>query len=215
MILLEHVSKVIKGNTVINDVSIELKPGEVTGLKGVNGSGKTMLLRLISGLICPTAGAIYINGERLGKDITFPNSIGILIENPAFLDSYSGFQNLKILASIKGLITDEDICTAIERVGLDCKDRKKYRKYSLGMKQRWGISAAIMEHPEIILLDEPTNALDSEGVELVKKIVMQEKTRGAVVVIACHDADILRELTDEVYLVEEGKVSAYAGQTYH
>lgn len=182
------------------------KFGEFIGLKGVNGSGKTMLMRLISGLILPSKGEIIIDGERIGKDITFPRSIGILIENPAFLDSYSGFQNLKLLASIKGLIDDEEIKNSIEAVKLNPCDKKKYRKYSLGMKQRLGIAAAIMEHPDIILLDEPTNALDSDGIQTVKNLLQKEKERGALIILSCHDAEILSELSDKIYLMENGKI---------
>ena len=130
--------KDIKGKRIIDHVNLHLESGKITGLKGVNGSGKTMLMRLVCGLITPSSGSIVINGKRLGKDITFPESVGILIENPAFLDAYSGFGNLKLLASIKNQIDSEAIRQTITRVGLDPDDKKKYRKYSLGMKQRVG-----------------------------------------------------------------------------
>ena len=144
--------------------------------------------------------------------ITFPRSIGTLIENPAFLDSYSGFQNLKLLASIKGKIHDEEIWEAIRAVELNPDDKKKFRKYSLGMKQRLGIAAAVMEHPDIIILDEPTNALDSDGVQMVKQILQKEKERGALILISCHDLEILKELSDVIYLMNVGKLSAYTGE---
>lgn len=203
---IRNVSKMIKGNKVIDNISLNFQSGEIIGLKGVNGSGKTMLMRLIAGLIMPTEGEIVIDGERIGTDITFPRSIGILIENPAFLDSYSGFQNLKLLASIKDKINDSDIKDAITAVKLNPNDKKKYRKYSLGMKQRLGIAAAIMEHPDIILLDEPTNALDSDGVETVKELLQKEKTRGALIVVSCHDAEVLEEMSDKIYLIENGRI---------
>lgn len=209
---IKNVTKTIKHNTVIDNVSLTVNSGEITGLKGVNGSGKTMLMRLISGLILPTSGEIMINGEKLGKDITFPHSIGTLIENPAFLDNYSGFGNLKLLASIQGKISDEEIREAIRAVELDPNDKKKFRKYSLGMKQRLGIAAAVMEHPDIIILDEPTNALDSDGVQMVKRILQKEKERGALILISCHDLDILKELSDVIYLMNVGKLSAYNGE---
>ncbi len=209
---IKNVTKTIKHNTVIDNVSLTVNAGEITGLKGVNGSGKTMLMRLISGLILPTSGEIMINGEKLGKDITFPHSIGTLIENPAFLDNYSGFENLKLLASIQGKISDEEIREAIRAVELDPNDKKKFRKYSLGMKQRLGIAAAVMEHPDIIILDEPTNALDSDGVQMVKRILQKEKERGALILISCHDLDILKELSDVIYLMNVGKLSAYNGE---
>lgn len=209
---IKDVTKIIKHNTVIDHISLTIKSGEITGLKGVNGSGKTMLMRLVSGLILPTSGEIQINGETLGKEITFPRSIGTLIENPAFLDSYSGFQNLKLLASIKGKIYDEEIRKAIRAVELNPNDKKKFRKYSLGMKQRLGIAAAVMEHPDIIILDEPTNALDSDGVQMVKQILQKEKERGALILISCHDLEILKELSDVIYMMNVGKLSAYTGE---
>lgn len=201
--------KDIKGKRIIDHVNLHLESGKITGLKGVNGSGKTMLMRLVCGLITPTSGSIVINGKRLGKDITFPESVGILIENPAFLDAYSGFENLKLLASIKHRIGPEEIRQTIARVGLDPDDKKKYRKYSLGMKQRLGIAAAVMEEPDIIILDEPTNALDSDGVAMLKEILHDQRERGALVLISCHDLPTLQELSDEIYLMESGALRPY------
>lgn len=206
---IEHVTKIMKGNIILNDITLTLNSGIITGLSGVNGSGKTMLMRLIAGLIRPTKGRILINQKELWKDISFPESIGILIENPAFLDDYSGFQNLHILASVKDLITTDQIKNSIAEVGLNPEDKKKYKKYSLGMKQRLGIGAALMEEPEIILLDEPTNALDTNGIEMIKKVLHKEKKRGALLVISCHDRNILQELSDEIYYIESGKITEY------
>lgn len=215
-IKIESVSKKIKGVTIINDVSMTLYSGRVIGLRGVNGSGKTMIMRLIAGLILPTQGTIQIDGKLLGKDITFPESIGILLESPAFLDSYSGFQNLKMLASIRNEIDGSRIKQVLELVGLDPKSSKKtYKNYSLGMKQRLGIAGAILEHPDIIILDEPTNSLDTDGVELVKQIVRQEKERGALVIIACHDTDILDELADDIHYLENGSLIKTTAGSYH
>lgn len=205
-IKISHVSKTIKNNPVIKDISMELQSGAVYGFKGINGSGKTMLMRLISGLIRPTQGEISMNGKILGKDISFPNSIGVFLENPAFLDAYSGFNNLKLLASIKSVASDDDIRNTLLRVGLDPDSNKKYKKYSLGMKQRLGIAAAIMEKPEIVILDEPTNSLDEDGVDLVKHIVRNEKERGALVVVSCHDEGILKGMSDEMFLLEQGRL---------
>lgn len=209
---IKNVTKTIKHNTVIDNISLTINSGEITGLKGINGSGKTMLMRLVSGLILPTSSEISINGKVLGKDITFPHSIGTLIENPAFLDSYSGFQNLRLLASIQGKISDEEIREAIKAVELNPDNKKKYRKYSLGMKQRLGIAAAVMEHPDIIILDEPTNALDSDGVQMIKRILQKEKAHGALIMISCHNLDILKELSDVIYLMNDGKLSTYTGK---
>ena len=203
-IAIQNLSKTIKSNAVIQDISMNLKSGVIYGFKGINGSGKTMLMRLICGLIRPTEGEIRINGKTLGKDLSFPESIGVFLENPAFLDSYSGFQNLKILASIKSVATDEDIRATLSRVGLSPNDKKKYRKYSLGMKQRLGIAAAIMEKPDIVILDEPTNSLDADGVMLVKQIVQEEKVRGALGILSCHDGELLKDLSDEIFLLECG-----------
>lgn len=205
-IKISHVSKTIKNNPVIKDISMELQSGAVYGFKGINGSGKTMLMRLISGLIRPSQGEISMNGKILGKDISFPNSIGVFLENPAFLDAYSGFNNLKLLASIKSVASDEDIRNTLLRVGLDPDSNKKYKKYSLGMKQRLGIAAAIMEKPEIVILDEPTNSLDEDGVDLVKHIVRNEKERNALVIVSCHDEGILKGMSDEVFLLEQGRL---------
>lgn len=209
VIELKEVVKDIKGKRIIDHVTLHLESGKITGLKGVNGSGKTMLMRLISGLITPTSGSITINGKQLGKDITFPESVGILIENPAFLDTYSGFDNLKMLASIQNRIGEEEIRVILAKVGLDPQDKKKYRKYSLGMKQRLGIAAAVMENPDIIILDEPTNALDSDGVEMLKAILHEHRERGALLLISCHDLATLKELSDEMYLMESGALRPY------
>lgn len=205
-ITLKNVSKVIGGNTVTSKVNLSLKSGVIYGLRGYNGCGKTMLMRLISGLIIPTEGEIKFDDKTLGKDMDFPDSMGILIENPAFLGNVSGFENLKLLAAIKGKIKDDEIKKTIRRVGLDPDDKKKYRKYSLGMKQRLGIASAIMEAPDLIILDEPTNALDSGGVEITKKIINNEKKRGALIIITCHDHTLLEEISDVVYTIEHGKI---------
>ena len=154
-----------------------------------------------------------IDGKELGKELEFPKSIGFLLENPTFLDRYSGYQNLKMLASVKKIISDEEINKVLCLVGLDEEAaKKKYRKYSLGMKQRLGIAAALMEKPDIVILDEPTNALDTSGVELVKEIVRGEKKRGALVIISCHDLAVLEELSDEIIKLESGKVIEHIGR---
>lgn len=208
-IRLENVTKTIRKSTVINHVSLTFSSGIISGLKGINGSGKTMLIRLLSGLIKPTSGKIYIDQKELWKDISFPESMGFLIENPAFLDSYSAFNNLKLLAGINQIIGDDEINDSIAKVGLDPKETKKYKYFSLGMKQRLAIAAAIMEKPDMILLDEPTNALDSAGIQILKDLLLKEKSRGALIILSCHDYGILRELSDEIYSIEEGEIKAY------
>lgn len=205
-VTIENVSKKMKETVVVNAVSMTLHSGVVTGFQGINGSGKTMLMRLISGLIRPTEGTIKIDGAVLGKDIAFPDSLGVLIEAPAFLENYSAFENLKLIAGIQRKISDAQILETLERVGLEANSKKKYKKFSLGMKQRLGIACAIMESPDILLLDEPTNALDSSGVVLVKEIVHDFKKRGSLCVVTCHDAVILREIVDEIYVLDQGAV---------
>lgn len=201
---INHLTKVIHKNTVLENITVNMNAGTIYGFQGINGSGKTMLMRHIIGLIRPTKGSIAINRKVLGKDIEFPDSVGFLLENPTFLDGYSGFDNLKMLASIRGKINDQKIKNSISSVGLDPADKKKYRKYSLGMKQRLGIAGAVMEQPDIIILDEPTNSLDTSGVELVKKILLEQKQRGALVILSCHDLSILQEMSDEIIKLEYG-----------
>ena len=208
-ITLSQVEKTIRKAEIICGISAEFSAGKIYGLKGYNGSGKTMLMRLMAGLILPTKGEVRINDQILGKDLTFPESMGILIENPSFLDSYTGYQNLKILADIKGKISKKEIQETLLLVGLDPDDKRKYRKYSLGMKQRLGIAAAVMEDNDILLIDEPTNALDVDGVEMFKQVLNQEKAEGALVLIACHEMNVLRELSDEIYTIEKGRFTEY------
>ena len=204
-VVLRNVCKDIKGARVLDNVNLELESGMVYGFKGKNGSGKTMLMRAISGLI-KVKGEIEIDGKILGKDFTFPPSIGILIENPSFISNYTGFENLKTLASIRERIDDDKIRQTLTEVGLEPDDKRTFKKYSLGMKQRLGIAAAIMEDPDIIILDEPINALDDSGTEQVRQILMKHKQRGALIIIACHDADELEFLSDEIIEIAEGRI---------
>ena len=206
-IIVKSATKYIKKALILDDVNIQLTGGKIYGLKGPNGSGKTMLMRLLCGLIRPTSGEVWIDGKKLGKDMDFPESVGLLIENPAFLPNYTGYENLELLAQIRGKIGAEEICQSLLEVGLDPHDPRKYRKYSLGMKQRLGIAAAIMEKPDLLIVDEPTNALDDSGVEQICTILRRERERGALVVIACHDSRLLETLSDEIYKIYEGKVT--------
>ena len=204
-IKITDVNKTIKKAPILRDINLEFT-GKVYGLRGKNGSGKTMLMRAICGLITPDSGIIDINGKILGKDISFPESIGVLIENPAFIGNYTGFKNLKVLASIQNRIGDEQIRKALEDIGLDPDDKRTYRKYSLGMKQKLGIAAAVMENPDIIILDEPINALDDVSVEKVHDILEEQKKRGAVIIIACHDKEELDQLSDEIIEISDGRI---------
>ena len=201
-----HATKYIKKSLILKDVNIRLESGTVYGLQGPNGGGKTMLMRLLCGLIRATEGQVLIDGKELGKDMDFSNSLGLLIENPAFLPGYTGLQNLLLLAQLRDRIGEKEARQALLDVGLNPDDKRKYRKYSLGMKQRLGIAAAIMEQPELILLDEPTNALDDKGVAQICNLIRRERDRGALVVLACHDAEILENLSDEIFYIHDGIV---------
>lgn len=203
---INNVWKKIGQTEVLKDINLEFEGGKIYGLRGKNGSGKTMLMRAICGLINVTKGEIVINGKKLGKDMSFPDSVGVLIENPAFIDSFSGYRNLKALADINHIIGEEEIKNVIKLVGLDPNNKKKYKTYSLGMKQRLGIAAAIMEKPEIILLDEPINALDENGVEEIREILFNLRSEERIIIVACHDREELDALSDEIIEIHEGSI---------
>lgn len=209
VVRLEDYCKSFKSAEVLKNINLTLESGKVIGLKGKNGSGKTMLMRAISGLILPTSGKVYINDKELGRQISFPPSIGILIENPSFISNYTGFKNLKILASIQNRISDDEIRDAIRKVGLDTDDKRTFKKYSLGMKQRLGIAAAIMERPDIVILDEPINALDEAGAGLIKGLLDELKANGSLIIIACHDTEELNYLSDEIYEIYDGEITGH------
>ena len=204
MVEIKNYCKSIKSRPILNNVSCKFEYGKIYGLYGHNGSGKTMLLRAIAGLLVPDSGSVVIDGKVLHKDMSFPPSIGIVIENMNLLPQYNAFDNLKILGKIKKTATDEDIKTALERVGL--KSDLKVKKFSLGMKQRLNIAQAVFEKQKIILLDEPTNALDNDGVQLIYKLLKEEKERGALVVITTHHKEDLEEICDVVLKMTEGEL---------
>lgn len=204
-----NLNKTIKGKEILNNINLTLEKGKVYGFFGRNGSGKTMLFRAICGLIKPTSGEIRVNGKRLHKEISFPESVGVIIESPGFWSYYTGFENLKVLAGIKNKITDNEIKKALEKVGLDPEDKRTFKKYSLGMKQRLAIAQAIMERPELIILDEPTNALDEEGINLVRNILLEEKLRGATILIASHNKEDIEILSDYKYKMSDGKLQEF------
>lgn len=204
MVEIKNYCKSIKSRPILNNVSCNFEYGKIYGLYGHNGSGKTMLLRAIAGLLVPDSGSVVIDGKVLHKDMSFPPSIGIVIENMNLLPQYNAYDNLKILGKIKKTATDEDIKTALERVGL--KSDLKVKKFSLGMKQRLNIAQAVFEKQKIILLDEPTNALDNDGVQLIYKLLKEEKERGALVVITTHHKEDLKEICDVVLEMTEGEL---------
>lgn len=205
-IKIENYSKKIGKAQILDDVNMTLTGGKIYGFKGKNGSGKTMLMRAICGLILPTSGRVLIDGEEIGKDISFPKSVGALLENPAFLNGYTGFKNLQMIADIKSCIGEEEIREILSRVGLEPNDKRTYKKYSLGMKQKLGIAAAVMEKSDIIILDEPINALDEESAHIVRDILRELRDDGSLIILACHDTEELEFLSDEIFTINEGKV---------
>lgn len=206
-ITVEGLGKKIKGTVILHDVNMTLEPGRIYGLQGRNGCGKTMIMRSLCGLLIPDKGMVTIDGEVLHRDIKFPRSVGVLIENPSFLPQYTGYRNLRMLARLTGGISDSDIRTALMRTGLDPDDSRTYRKYSLGMKQKLGIANAIMGKPDVIILDEPINALDEQTVENIKTELLKLRDAGKVIVIACHDRDELEFLSDIIYEIKDGTVA--------
>ena len=207
-IRLKNVTKKIKQDILLDHISLEFRGGKVYGLQGKNGSGKTMLMRAVCGLITLSDGEIDIDGEILHKDISFPRSIGALLENPSFLNGYTGLENLKLLADIQGGIEEKELRDCLAKVGLDADDKRVYRKYSLGMKQKLGIAAAVMGSPDIVILDEPINAIDEAGVEKVREILRGLKERGSVIIVACHDREELELLSDEIIKISKGRIIA-------
>lgn len=209
IIKVENYTKKIKNTTILKNVNITMESGKIYGFRGPNGCGKTMLMRAVCGLINPTTGRVLYDEKVLGQDISFPESIGLLIEYPSFVGSYTGFKNLKMIASIQKKISDEKIRESLQCVGLDPDDKRTFRKYSLGMKQKLGIACAIMEEPEVIILDEPVNALDEAGIQMVHCILEEYKDKGALIIIACHDKEQMNLLADEIYTIEEGRITGY------
>lgn len=199
MIEIENLTKTFGTQTVISDVSGIFYHGKIYGFVGRNGSGKTVLMKMILGFIKPTSGTIKVNGKQVGKEIDIPDDIGAIIETPGFLPEYSAFQNLKLMAMIRGKITNERIRETIKLVGLDPDSKKHVGKYSLGMRQRLGIAQAIMEDPQILLLDEPLNGLDNEGVEEMRNVLLKQKDQGKLIIIASHSKEDIDILCDEIF----------------
>lgn len=204
-IIIENLSKTIKNNKILDNVNLTFESGHVYGLVGRNGSGKTMLLRAICGLIFPDSGKVIIDGKQLHKDISFPESCGIIIENTDLLPNFSAFDNLKMLSEIKNTANDNMIKSAIKSVGLDPDSKKKVKTFSLGMKQRLSIAQALFEDPDILLLDEPTNALDEDGVNDVRRILLEQKKKNKLIIIASHNKEDISILSDTVISVSNGR----------
>lgn len=205
-ISVKDVSREMKSNIILNNINLEFESGKIYDLCGHNGSGKTMLLRAIAGLIQIDHGEIMIDEKILHKDIDYPPEMGLIIETPTFFKYYTGMENLQYLAEIRNKISQNDITEALKRVRLDPNDRRTVAKYSLGMKQRLAIAQAIMEKPQLILLDEPTNALDPDAVIQFKKMMEEEKRRNACIIIATHNHQGIDELFDEKIYLNSGRV---------
>ena len=206
IISVQGVTKVFKRQAVLQNVSVDFAGG-VYGLIGRNGSGKTMLMRCICGFVPPTSGEIFVHGERVLYGSDFPKGIGFIIESPGFLKSVSGLDNLKRLASIHKKIDETQIREAIKKVGLDPDSKKQVGRYSLGMRQRLGIAQAIMEHPDILMLDEPMNGLDNDGVAEMRDLFLQLKNEGKTIIIASHNHADIELLCDHVYKMDNGRLS--------
>lgn len=203
---IKDVKKRIKGIDILDGINIELKSGHIYGIKGVNGSGKTMLMRVICGLVRTTEGEVRIDGKLIGKDITFPESVGVLIENPGLIMNYTGFQNLRTLADINKIATDTDIKELLKKLNLNPDDPKKVKKYSLGMKQKIGIAEAFLENPELLILDEPFNALDTDSVGIVSDMIKGYKNDERIIIVTCHEKELLEDVCDKILIMEEGKI---------
>ena len=202
VIVIDKLTKSFKGKTVLEDVNMQLQEGRIYGIVGDNGSGKTVLLKLICGFMKPDSGTVTVNGKVIGKDADFPENTGIIIEAPGFLPNYSGMKNLEYLASIRGKIGKEQIESAMKTVGLDPSSKLRVGKYSLGMKQRLGIAQAIMEDQQLLILDEPMNALDEE----MRKLFLSFKASGKTMLIVSHNEGDISTLCDEVYEFDGARI---------
>lgn len=201
---IENVTKEMKKTNVLKNVSVTMHSGKVYGFVGKNGSGKTMLLRTVAGLLRPTEGRVLVNEQDMYRMKGDLPDIGIIIENVGVYPEFTGFKNLKLLAEVKKKIGEAEIKEAIKRVGLDPEDKRIVKKYSLGMRQKIVIAQAIMEKPDILILDEPTNALDDESIGRFHKIIQEEKQRGAIVMLASHNKEDIEKLCDEIYEIKAG-----------
>lgn len=205
------VSKIIHGKSILSDINLSLSSGNIYGFVGRNGSGKTMLFRALSGLMSIDFGTVIWNEKMLHKEFSVLPSLGIVLENAGLYPNLTAMQNLTYLANLTKRIGEQEIKQAICRVGLDPQDKRIYGKYSLGMKQRLAIAQAIMEHPDVIMLDEPTNALDEDGVQEIRNIILSEKKRGALILLASHNKEDIHLLADYLYRVDGGRISLQEG----
>ena len=200
----QNVVKRFRDQVVLKNVSISFEKGKIQGIVGRNGSGKTVLFKCICGLMHPEEGVILVNGKRVGRDVDMPEDIGAIIEAPGFLPNYSGYKNLRFLANIRRKIGKEEILNVLKTVGLDPESRKHVGKYSLGMRQRLGIAQAIMEDPEILILDEPMNGLDNAGVQDIRALLLELKAQGKTILLASHNHEDIAALCDTVHEMDGG-----------
>lgn len=204
MIKIKHVYKQFGKDIALTDINAEFERGQIHGLIGRNGTGKTVLMKCIAGLVPVSKGKITVDGKVIGKDIEMPESLGAIIETPGFLPNYSGYTNLKFLAGIRGTAGEKEIRTAMKRVGLDADSPKWVQNYSLGMRQRLGIAQAIMEDPELLILDEPMNGLDNQGVLEMRKLFDRLRGQGKTIILATHNPLDVEALCDTVYEMDGG-----------
>lgn len=200
----QNVVKRFRDQVVLKNVSISFEKGKIHGIVGRNGSGKTVLFKCICGLMHPEEGVILVNDKRVGRDVDMPEDIGAIIEAPGFLPNYSGYKNLRFLANIRRKIGKEEILNVLKTVGLDPESRKHVGKYSLGMRQRLGIAQAIMEDPEILILDEPMNGLDNAGVQDIRALLLELKAQGKTILLASHNHEDIAALCDTVHEMDGG-----------
>lgn len=212
-LIAENIIKNIKGKQILKGINLEMHSGAVYGFCGRNGSGKTMLFRALSGLMRVDSGKIFWKGQELHKDFSVLPSLGIVLEHAGLYPHMTGLENLSYLASFKGLIGEEEMCEALRRVGLEPNDKRSYGKYSMGMKQRLAIAQAVMERPEVIMLDEPTNGLDETGVQEIRTLISQERERGALILLASHNKEDMDMLADHIYRISGGCLTEEAART--
>lgn len=204
MITVKNLSLTIKKTEILKNIDVAFESGKIHGLIGRNGSGKTMLMKCICGFVKPTEGEIFVAGKKIGRDLDFPDNTGIIIETPGFIPYYSGYKNLKLLADLKNKIDKQQIRNTMVQVGLDPDLKRHVRKYSLGMRQRLGLAQAIMEDPELLILDEPMNGLDKEGVADMRQYLLDLKEQGKTILIASHSSEDIDILCDTVSEMDKG-----------
>ncbi|MBO2943739.1 ABC transporter ATP-binding protein [Paenibacillus sp. F411] len=211
-IKLEGVSKAYNGIPVVSDIHLDIQKGESIGIVGANGSGKSVLFKMLCGFTAPDTGKVFVRGKQLGKDIDFPEHVGVFINSPGYISTYSGYKNLKFLADINRRIGDAEIKDAMRRVGLDPELKTRVAHYSLGMKQKLGIAQAIMEGQDILVLDEPFNALDYQTYNDMKDIVMRLKEDGKTLLLTSHNYEDLESLCDTLYIIQGGRMELLTGE---